>query len=151
MIEKLVRNEAPSLVDTAKGNELIDAINSLMSSEGGTGIDVTADQSGKLIISLDESSSSFGSYHPFQVIKVDTSNNTVTINPGTINGVVPTPYTSVTGVSGDGFIIVEANINSEGTITSAQYDFSSSPANGSQVEKNSIPRVIPRAKINKLL
>ena len=38
MIERLTRGEAPSLLDTDKANELIDAINGLFNSKGAGGM-----------------------------------------------------------------------------------------------------------------
>ena len=40
MIERVKKGESPSLVDTNKANELIDAINAIMNSKGAGGIQV---------------------------------------------------------------------------------------------------------------
>jgi hypothetical protein len=58
-ITRLVKGSAPSLVKTEKGNELIDAINSLLRSEGESPIEVrfesaTGSIPAKMVISLDE-------------------------------------------------------------------------------------------------
>jgi hypothetical protein len=58
-ITRLVKGSAPSLVKTEKGNELIDAINSLIRSEGESPIEVRFESAAgsipaKMVISLDE-------------------------------------------------------------------------------------------------
>jgi hypothetical protein len=51
-INRLVRKSTPTLLEESKGNEVIDAINSLQDSEGSKGIDVTLDNEGRLQIKI---------------------------------------------------------------------------------------------------
>ena len=53
-IQKLVPSQAPTLLDAAKGNELIDAINDLITSRGVGGIQVTTEANGRLVISAED-------------------------------------------------------------------------------------------------
>tara|TARA_S200002703_G_scaffold131608_2_gene119212 strand:+ start:1545 stop:1784 length:240 start_codon:yes stop_codon:yes gene_type:complete len=52
MLERLTRGSAPSLINADRGNELIDAINGLMSSRGLGSIVVEQESNGALAIGL---------------------------------------------------------------------------------------------------
>lgn len=134
MIEPLVKNEAPSLLDTEKANELISAINGLFQSRGENGIIVKRDDSGSLIISPDLDSSSLIKYDPFQVISVTSSN--VIINPGLVNGVIVSNV-SVTNGSGTSYICLDIDGDDTG-ITSVDLVRESSPPDGIEFIENGV-------------
>ena len=51
-IETLTQGSTPTLLQAEKGNELIEYVNSLMSSEGEEPIDVEVDSDGKMTVKL---------------------------------------------------------------------------------------------------
>ena len=57
-IETLTQGSTPTLLQAEKGNELIEYVNSLMSSEGEEPIDVEVDTDGKMTVKLN------GNYSP---------------------------------------------------------------------------------------
>ena len=134
MIERLVRNEAPSLLDTEKANELIDAVNALMSSRGVGGIVVKADQSGSLLISPKGAEGVPVKYHPFEVISV--SEESVAINPGLVNGFLPTNV-RVDNNTGTSYLCLEITGDTTG-ITSINLVNETSPPDGIPFEENGI-------------
>jgi len=114
MIERLVRNEAPSLLDTDKANELIDAINALMNSRGAGGIVVKADQDGSLLIAPAGAEGVPIKYHPFEVISV--SEETILINPGLVNGLIVS-NSSIENGSGTSYICLDIQADSDGIVS----------------------------------
>ena len=114
MIERLVRNEAPSLLDTDKANELIDAINALMNSKGAGGIVVKSDQNGSLLIAPKGTEGVSVKYHPFEVISV--SEETITINPGLVNGLIVS-NTTIDNGTGTSYVCLEIDGDSEGIVS----------------------------------
>ena len=134
MIERLVRNEAPSLLDTDKANELIDAINALMNSKGAGGIVVKSDQNGSLLIAPKGTEGVSVKYHPFEVISVDSSD--VVINPGLVNGVLPSSVTVANG-SGTSYICLDIDADDTG-ITSIDLVVESSAPDGIPFEENGV-------------
>ena len=134
MIERLVRNEAPSLLDTDKANELIDAINALMNSRGAGGIVVKADQNGSLLIAPTGAEGVPVKYHPFEVISVN--DESVVINPGLVNGVLPSSVTVANGI-GTSYICLDIDADDTG-ITSVNLVSESSAPDGIPFEENGV-------------
>lgn len=134
MIERLVRNEAPSLLDTEKANELIDAINGLFNSRGANGISVKKNQDGSLLIGLGDQDEISAKYKPFEVIEV--SEEKVRINPGLVNGVLVSSV-SVNNSDGTNYLCLEIEGDTEG-ITSVNLVLESSPPDGVPFEENGI-------------
>lgn len=124
MIERLNRNEAPSLLDTDKANELIDTINALTNSRGAGGIQVKADQNGSLLISPERLGSNSILYSPFQVISVD--EDFVTINAGLVNGLI-VPNVKIANSANTGYISLEIRGDSDGVIDATIVRDSSPP------------------------
>lgn len=52
-LQRLVKGQAPTLLDADRANELIDAVNGLIQSKGSNGIKVIVEDSGRLDVSLD--------------------------------------------------------------------------------------------------
>lgn len=134
MIDRLVRNEAPSLLDTEKANELIDAINALMNSKGAGGIVVKSDQSGALLIAPKGAEGVSVKYHPFEVISVN--EDTIVINPGLVNGLLPSSV-SVDNGSGTSYLCLEIQGDAAG-ITSVDLVREGSPPDGIPWEENGV-------------
>lgn len=53
-IDKVISKQTPTLLDASKANELIGFVNGLLGSKGDNDIDVTVEDSGRLVISLKE-------------------------------------------------------------------------------------------------
>ena len=134
MIERLVRNEAPSLLDTDKANELIDAINALMNSKGAGGIVVKSDQSGSLLIAPKGAEGVPVKYHPFEVISV--SEETIVINPGLVNGIVVSSL-SIDNGTGTSYVCLEIAGDSEG-VTSVDLVRETAPPDGIPFIENGV-------------
>ena len=134
MIERLVRNEAPSLLDTDKANEIIDTINGLLNSKGAGGISVKQDQDGSLLIAPAASENGFIKYHPFEVISVSASN--IVINPGLVNGLIVSNI-NVTGSTGTNYLCLEIEGDSEG-VTSVDLVLESNPPDGIEFVENGV-------------
>jgi hypothetical protein len=134
MIEKLVKNEAPSLLDTDKANELIAAINGLLNSRGEGGISVKQDQDGSLLIAPGKDGKPYIRYRPFEVISVSASN--IVINPGLVNGLIVSSI-DVTGSTGTNYLCLEIAGDSEG-VTSVDLVLESSPPDGIEFVENGV-------------
>ena len=134
MIERLVRNEAPSLLDTDKANEIIDTINGLLNSKGAGGISVKQDQDGSLLISPAAGDNGFIKYRPFEVISVSESN--IVINPGLVNGLIVSNI-NVTGSTGTNYLCLEIEGDSEG-VTSVDLVLESNPPDGIEFVENGV-------------
>tara|TARA_R110000796_G_scaffold22916_1_gene65939 strand:+ start:3559 stop:4137 length:579 start_codon:yes stop_codon:yes gene_type:complete len=134
MIEKLVRNEAPSLLDTDKANELIAAINGLLNSRGEGGISVKQDQDGSLLIAPGKDGKPYIRYHPFEVISVSLSN--IVINPGLVNGLIVSNV-DVAGATGTNYLCLEIAGDSDG-VTSVDLVLESSPPDGIEFVENGV-------------
>ena len=134
MIERLVRNEAPSLLDTDKANEIIDTINGLLNSKGAGGISVKQDQDGSLLISPAAGDNGFIKYHPFEVISVSESN--IVINPGLVNGLIVSNI-NVTGSTGTNYLCLDIEGDSNG-VTSVDLVLESSPPDGIEFVENGV-------------
>jgi hypothetical protein len=134
MIEKLVRNEAPSLLDTEKANELISVINGLLNSRGEGGISVKQDQDGSLLIAPTASENGFIKYRPFEVISVSASN--IVINPGLVNGLIVSNV-NVAGSTGTNYLCLNIAGDSNG-VTSVGLVLESSPPDGIEFVENGV-------------
>lgn len=55
-LTRVIPNQAPTLLNAEKANELIDCVNGLMSSRGSGGIKVQPEGNGRLVISIDSDS-----------------------------------------------------------------------------------------------
>lgn len=53
-IDKVISKQTPTLLDASKANELIGFVNGLLDSKGDDNIEVTVEDSGRLVISLKE-------------------------------------------------------------------------------------------------
>lgn len=135
MIERLVRNEAPSLLDTEKANELIDAINALKLSTGEKGIEVSANQNGSLSISIRRGTADTPKYFPFEVKEI--SDGDAFINLGTVNGIAPT-NTSVTIGGGTEFLYLDVTCSATG-VESLTLETDSEAPDGLEFSENTIP------------
>jgi len=135
MIERLVRNEAPSLLDTNKGNELIDAINALKLSTGEKGIEVSANQNGSLSISLRRGTADSPKYKPFEVKEI--SNGSAFINLGTVNGIAPGNFEVSIG-GGTEFLYLDVTCSATG-VESLTLESGSSAPDGLEFSENSLP------------
>ena len=134
MIKPLVKNEAPSLLDTEKANELINAINGLFQSRGENGIIVKSDDSGSLIISADLTSSIRKNYNPFEVIS--TSDSSVLINAGLVNGVIVSNV-EVANSTGTRYICLDIDADDTG-VTSVDLVSESSAPDGIEFIENGV-------------
>jgi hypothetical protein len=143
MIDRVKKGQAPSLVDTEKANEIIDAINSLMGSKGAGGISVRADQSGSLTIYPSAESSISEKYHPFQIISISEEN--IAINAGTVNNelVVPVGGVEHSADTGLRYLVIDINAGADG-INSAEYKVINEAPDGFEFRENQIP---PRMEI----
>jgi hypothetical protein len=139
MISRVTRGEAPSLIDAEKANEVIDAINGLLSSNGTNGIEVVTDQNGALQISLQPEGAGLIKYEPFEVIKV--SEDAIAVNPGTINNELVTPVGGVdhTQTTNDRYLVIDVTVNNDANITSAVMKVESSPPDAFDFEENAPP------------
>tara|TARA_Y100000114_G_scaffold37024_1_gene32592 strand:+ start:5152 stop:5733 length:582 start_codon:yes stop_codon:yes gene_type:complete len=139
MITRVTRGEAPSLIDAEKANEVIDAINGLLSSNGANGIEVVTDQNGALQISLQPEGAGLIKYEPFEVIKV--SEDAIAVNPGTINNELVTPVGGVdhTQTTNDRYLVIDVTVNNDANITSAVMKVESSPPDAFDFEENATP------------
>jgi hypothetical protein len=135
MIERLVRNEAPSLLDTNKGNELIDAINALKLSTGENGIEVKANQNGSLSISLRRGEAGSLKYHPFEVTQISTDK--AYINLGTINGIAPSNFEVAIG-GGTEFLYLDVSCSASG-VDSIQLRSKGTAPDGIEFSQNNLP------------
>ena len=138
MIERLTKGEAPSLLDTEKANELIDAINALINSKGASGIQVRADQSGSLTIFPGKSSSITPVRHPFEIVRITETN--IVINAGTVNNelVVPVGGVEHDAVDSLRYLVIEVDASASG-INSAEFKVENSPPDSYEFTENSIP------------
>ncbi len=134
MIERLIRGEAPSLMDTDKANELIDAVNGLYNSTGGGGITVSQNGDGSLLIAPARAVPGVIRYHPFEVISV--SSDSVVINAGLVNGVLPSNLSTNNG-SGTSYMCLEVVGNDDG-VSSVSLKRETSPPDGIPWEKNGV-------------
>lgn len=134
MIERLTRGEAPSLLDTDKANELIDAINGLFNSKGAGGITVRQNGDGSLLIAPGKDDDLLLKHNPFEVIEVtDTS---VVINPGLVNGVIPSNV-SVSNSTGTSYLCLDISVDDTG-VTSVELKNESSAPDGIPFEENGV-------------
>lgn len=134
MIERLTKNEAPSLLDTEKANELIDAINGLLNSTGAGGISVRQNGDGSLLIAPGKGDDMLLKYNPFEVISV--SDSVVVINPGLVNGVLPSNV-SVNNGGGTNYICLSITADDDG-VNSVNLVRESSPPDGIPFKKNGV-------------
>ncbi len=134
MIERLTKGEAPSLLDTDKANELIDTINALTNSTGANGIAVRTNGDGSLLIYPGSPDTINKLYHPFEIIKV--SEETVIVNAGLVNGVIPSNLTVDNG-SGTSYICLDISVDTDG-VTSVSIVRESSPPDGIPFLQNGI-------------
>jgi hypothetical protein len=143
MIERVKKGESPSLVDTNKANELIDAINSIMNSKGAGGIKVRPNQSGQLTIFPSGADTAQPTYHPFEIIGI--SEKFISINAGTINNELVVPVGGINHDATDSlrFLYIDINAGEDG-INSAEYKVKGSAPDGFEFKENNIP---PRMEI----
>ena len=134
MIERLTRNEAPSLLDTDKANEIIDTINGLLNSTGAGGISVKQNQDGSLLIAPGKDGQPYIRYRPFEVISV--SESAIVINPGLVNGLIPSNL-EVEGSSGTNYLCLEIAGDSDG-VTSVNLVLENSPPDGIEFVENGV-------------
>lgn len=134
MIERLTRGEAPSLLDTDKANELIDAINGLFNSKGAGGISVRQNGDGSLLIAPAKQLEGIIKYNPFEVISV--SDETVRINAGLVNGLIVDTL-AVDNISGQSYLCLEIEADSDG-VTSVKLKNESSAPDGIPFEENGV-------------
>lgn len=135
MIERLVRNEAPSLLDTDKGNEIIDSINALKLSTGEKGIEVSVNQNGSLSISMRRGTADTPKYSPFEVKEI--SDGDVFINLGTLNGIAPT-NTKVSVGTGTEFLYLNVTCSATG-VESLTLESDTSAPDGLEFTEDNIP------------
>jgi hypothetical protein len=134
MIARLVKNEAPSLIDTDKANEIIDTINGLLNSTGAGGITVKQNQGGSLLIAPSKGAGSIIKYGPFEVISVSDEN--IVINPGLVNGLIPSNL-EVANASGISYLCLEIAGDAEG-VTSVNLVLESSAPDGIEFIENGV-------------
>ncbi len=134
MIERLTRNEAPSLLDTEKANELIDAINGLYNSRGAGGISVNQNGDGSLLIAPAKQLDGIIKYNPFEVISVN--DDVVRINAGLVNGLI-VQNLSVNNGSGTSYLCLEIDADSDG-VTSVKLVRESSAPDGIEFVENGV-------------
>jgi hypothetical protein len=134
MIARLVKNEAPSLIDTDKANEIIDTINGLLNSTGAEGITVKQNQDGSLLIAPSKGAGSIIKYGPFEVISVSDEN--IVINPGLVNGLIPSNL-EVANASGISYLCLEIAGDAEG-VTSVNLVLESSAPDGIEFIENGV-------------
>ncbi len=134
MIDRLTKNEAPSLLDTDKANELIDAINGLYNSTGAGGITVSQNGDGSLLIAPAKGENGFIKYHPFEVISVTQS--VVVINPGLVNGLIVSNIEVANG-SGTSYICLDIDGDEDG-VTSVSLTRESSAPDGIEFIENGV-------------
>jgi hypothetical protein len=134
MIARLVKNEAPSLIDTDKANEIIDTINGLLNSTGAGGITVKQNQGGSLLIAPSKGAGSIIKYGPFEVISVSDEN--IVINPGLVNGLIPSNLEVANG-SGLSYLCLEIAGDSIG-VTSVNLVLESSAPDGIEFIENGV-------------
>jgi len=135
MIEKLVRNEAPSLLDTDKANELIDAINAIKLSTGKNGIEISVNQNGSLSISMRRGAAGTPKYKPFEVVKIGSSS--AFINLGTVNGIAPSNFEVSIG-NGTEFLYLDVRCSESG-VDSVTLKSKGSAPNGLEFSDNNLP------------
>lgn len=143
MIERVKKGESPSLVDTEKANELIDAINAIMNSKGAAGIQVRADQSGSLTIFPSGADGIQPTYHPFQILEI--GEESISINTGTVNNelVVPVGGIPHNAVDDLRYLVIDIDASSTG-INSAEFKVESEAPDSFEFRENEIP---PRMQI----
>ena len=56
-IQRVVSGQAPTLMQAEKANEIIDLINGILSSKGGSGIDLTVEGNGRIVVSASNDTS----------------------------------------------------------------------------------------------
>lgn len=139
MIERLTKGVAPSLLDTEKANEIIDAINAILNSKGENGIEVKSTTAGGLTISKNDGAGSLRSYSPFEITNIDSE--FVSINPGTVNNELVTP---VGGVEYDAkstpqYLSIEVKVSNDSVIESAEFVIDGDPPDAFELEKNKAP------------
>jgi hypothetical protein len=138
MISRLQKGESPSLIDTDKGNEIIDAINAITNSKGSKGIEISADQDGGLNISLRDKGAAGLRYQPLEIMEI--TDSFIAVNPATINNELITPVGGLDfNPNGDQYLIVDVRINNQTKIQSAKLRIDSAPPDGFEVEKNKAP------------
>jgi hypothetical protein len=143
MIERVKKGESPSLVDTNKANELIDAINAIMNSKGAGGIQVRPNQSGQLTIFPSDADGAQVRYHPFEIISI--SETSISINAGTINNEIVVPVGGIEHNATQSLQYLYIDIDAgAGGINSAEYKIKGSPPDGFEFKKNNIP---PRIEV----
>jgi len=135
MIERLVRNEAPSLIDTDKANELIDAINGIRNSFGRNGIEVSIDQQGSLNLSLRRGTASGIKYFPFEITEISSSD--AFVNLGTVNGIAPSNFQVSIG-NGTEFIYLDVSCSASG-VDSLEIKSKTSAPDGLEFSENNMP------------
>lgn len=135
MIERLVKNESPSLLDTDKANELIDAINAIKGSTGENGLEVAANQNGSLSFSLRKGDGVTPKYHPFEVTQIGESS--AFINLGTINGIAPSNF-EVTIGGGTEFLYLDVSCSSTG-VNSMSLNAKGTAPDGIEFSENNLP------------
>jgi len=143
MIKRLKKGESPSLVDTDKANEIIDAINSLMNSKGAAGISVRADQSGSLTIFPSSAKGISATYHPFQITGI--TEDEISINSGTINNELVVPVGGIDHSAAESlkYLVIDVDASANG-INSAEFKVLDSAPDSFEFKENSIP---PRMEI----
>ena len=134
MIDRLTKGEAPSLLDTDKANELIDAINGLYNSTGAGGINVRQNGDGSLLIFAGDPDTINNRYDPFEIISV--GEDKVVVNAGLVNGVLPSNLTVDNG-SGSSYICLDISADTDG-VTSVSIVRETSPPDGIPFEENGI-------------
>ncbi len=139
MISRLQKGEAPSLVDTDKANEIIDAINALTNSKGKNGIEIQSDQDGGLTISLRDKSESSRLFAPLEIM--DITEEFISVNPATVNNELITPVGGVAFNSSTNtqYLSVKINVNNTNEIQSAELKVGSNPPDAFGLEKDKAP------------
>lgn len=139
MIDRLQKGEAPSLVDTDKANEIIDAINALTNSKGKNGIEIQSDQDGGLTISLRDKSEASRLFAPLEIIEI--TEDFIAVNPATVNNELITPVGGIDFNSSPNtqYLSVKVNVNNTNEIQSAELKVDSSPPDSFGLEKDKAP------------
>lgn len=134
MIDRLTKGEAPSLLDTDKANEIIDAINGLYNSTGAGGISVKQNGDGSLLIAPGKAIEGMIKYNPFEVISVN--EDVVRINAGLVNGLL-VENLSVNNGTGTSYLCLDIDADSDG-ITSVKLVRETSVPDGIEFVENGV-------------
>ncbi len=139
MIERLTKGVAPSLLDTDKANEIIDAINAILNSKGENGIEVKYTQAGGLTISKKNEKISNKKFDPFEIMSI--TEDFIAVNPGTINNELVTPVGGIDFNSSNDtrYLCIEVKFSDDSNIDSAELVIEDNAPDGFDFSENQAP------------